>query len=396
MCGGNGVGDLLLIVGVIWLLISIHPFVFYPLSLQIIAFLRPIQSASSPPLDPAVCKVALCLCAHNEERVIHGKVENMLAMRRAIPDLEILVYVDGAADRTAEILARFGADIRVFVSETRHGKTYGMNTLISATAADIIVFTDANVRFADDALIHLLRPFADARVGCVLGHLRYVTRVASATAMTGSLYWRMEERIKELESRTGSAITSDGSIFAIRRALHAPPPLDISDDIYVSLSILCAGYRVVRAGDAIAYEDIVSDSDEEFVRKIRIACQAFNAHRLLWPRLRGLPPLDLYKYVSHKLLRWLTIYLQLAGVLFILAGLEVSTGWPAAVLAGVAAAVAARIVWASSTGPLGKAGSILQAFVATGLGVWRSYRGERFQTWTSPASARLEMSRRSL
>ena len=383
-------------VGVILLLLSAHPFIFYPLSLRALLFLRRRAPVLAPPLAVARSKVALCLCAHNEERVIHAKVENMLAMRRAIPDLEILVYVDGAADRTAEILARFADRIRVFVSETRHGKTYGMNTLVGATTADIIVFTDANVRFADDALIHLLRPFADAGVGCTLGHLRYVTRLASATARTGSLYWRLEERIKELESRTGSAITSDGSIFAIRRRLHSPPPLDISDDIYVSLTILCAGYRVVRAGDAIAYEDIVSDSREEFVRKIRIACQAFNAHRLLWPRLRGLPPLDLYKYVSHKLLRWLTIYLQLAGVLFILAGLEISTGWPAVILVAAAVAVAARILWACSNGPLGKLGSILQAFVATGLGVWRSYRGERFQTWTSPASARLEMSRRSL
>lgn len=389
-------GEMLFAVGAILLLLSIHPFVLYPVSLWMLSSLYPKARLPAPSSDTAGCKVALCLCVHNEERVIAAKIENMLAMRRAIPDLEILVYVDGAADRTAEILARHAADIRVFVGETRHGKTHGMNTLVAATAADIIVFTDANVRFAEDALPHLLRPFADPGVGCALGHLRYVTRVASATAATGSLYWRMEERIKELESRTGSAITSDGAIFAVRRALRAPPPRDISDDVYVSLSILCAGYRVVRAADAIAYEDVVSDSREEFVRKIRIACQAFTVHRLLWPKLRGLPPLDLYKYVSHKLLRWLTIYLQLAGALFILAGLEVSRGWPAAILVAAAGAVAARLVWASSTGPLGKLGSILQAFVATGLGVWRSYRGERFQTWTSPASTRLEMSRRSL
>ena len=47
---------------------------------------------------------------------------------------------------------------------------------------------------------------------------------------------------------------------------------------------------------------------EEFKRKIRIACQAFNVHRLLWPQLRELDRVTLYKYVSHKLIRWFTIY----------------------------------------------------------------------------------------
>ena len=142
---------------------------------------------------------------------------------------------------------------------------------------------DANVVFAPDAVRRLLRPFADPAVGCVCGHLVYTAPDGAAaegggggaTAATGSLYWRLEERIKELESRTGSVMGADGSIFAIRRALHRPPPRDIIDDMYVSLSILCDGHRVVRAGDALAYEATVSRPAEEFRRKIRIACQAF-------------------------------------------------------------------------------------------------------------------------
>jgi hypothetical protein len=34
--------------------------------------------------------------------------------------------------------------------------------------------------------------------------------------------------------------------------------------------------------------------------------------------------------------------------------------------------------------------AILMAFAATGIGVWRSLRGARFQTWTPPASSRAE------
>jgi hypothetical protein len=31
---------------------------------------------------------------------------------------------------------------------------------------------------------------------------------------------------------------------------------------------------------------------------------------------------------------------------------------------------------------------VLRAFLATGIGVWRSLRGDRFQTWSPPTSAR--------
>jgi cellulose synthase/poly-beta-1,6-N-acetylglucosamine synthase-like glycosyltransferase len=378
----------LFILAGIALLAATHPFITYPISLRLLLRWHRPPIRLYPPESLADTTVALCLCAYNEEGVIRTKVENMLAMRRNLPRLEVLVYVDAASDHTAEILAEFGDSVRVVLSPERLGKTHGMNVLVQLTSADIIVFTDANVIFADDALLNLLRPFGDPSIGCALGHLRYISSADNATSATGSLYWNMEERLKELESRTGSAITSDGAIFAIRRALHAPPPPEVSDDIFVSLSILCARYRVVRVGTAIAYEEAVASAAEEYNRKIRIACLAFTVHRMLWPRLRRLPPLDLYKYVSHKLLRWLTIYLLAAGSVCFIGGFALSLGWLTATALAVIEVVALTAIWFSKTGPLGKLSSVLQAFVSTGIGVWKSMAGIRFQTWTPPASTR--------
>jgi len=61
--------------------------------------------------------------------------------------------------------------------------------------------------------------FADPRIGCVCGHLIYTNRDANVTAQIGSLYWRSEELIKRLETRTGSVMGADGSLFAVRRRL---------------------------------------------------------------------------------------------------------------------------------------------------------------------------------
>ena len=282
-------GSAFLTVAAALVTLGLHPFTTYPASLAALAWLRPRSLERKTRLGS---RVALCVCAYNEERIIGAKAENLLAMRHAVPDLELLVYVDAASDRTAEVLSAFGDQIRVIVGTERHGKTHGMNTLIEATEADYVVFSDANVMFAPDAIPKLLSPFQDPTVGCVCGHLIYTSADGNATASTGSAYWRLEEAIKDLESRTGSTMGADGSIFAIRRELHHAAPPDIIDDMYVSMSILCDGYRVVRASDAIAYEETVSRPQEEFRRKIRIACQAFNVHRHLWPRLKTLSLLD--------------------------------------------------------------------------------------------------------
>ncbi len=366
--------------------VGVHPFTTYPLSLALLARLRPRPVAAVLPASDA--RVALCVCAYNEEKVIRAKADNMVSMRKAAPGLELLIYVDAASDRTAEILREYEGEITVIASPTRHGKTHGMNTLVQAASAEFVVFSDANVIFAPDAIPRLLSCFGDPEVGCVCGHLVYTRANDSATAVTGSLYWRLEETIKELESRSGSTMGADGSIFAIRRALHRPPPPDIIDDMCVSLSILCGGHRVARAGDALAYEEAATQAGDEFRRKVRIACQAFNVHRLLRADLAKLPLLDRYKYVSHKLLRWFTAYLLGAALLCFAAGLGVLGAWALlmqCVLWGTAFLVLARLQPAS---PFGKVVGIAEAFVATGLGVAQSLRGERFQIWTPPASAR--------
>lgn len=378
-------GVLLLVAGALLLALAVHPFSTYPASLALVKKLSP-RSVRDGHVGATA---ALCVCAFNEERVIRAKAENMLELRDAFPGLSLAIYVDGATDRTREILAGFEPDISVVASDVRHGKTHGMNTLVARTNAEFLVFSDANVRLAPDAISRLLAPFGDPHVGGVCGHLRYLGSEKGATALAGSLYWRLEENIKRLESATGSVMGADGSLFAIRRVLHRPVPVDLIEDMYVSLSVLCAGYRLVRAEDAIAMEEVTSGHKEEFRRKIRISCQAFNVHTALAPRLRHLGALDRYKYVSHKLLRWFTIYLLAVGGICVAGGVAVIGGWWAVCALLVAEGFALGWIALGRSAFSSGLRSALSAFLATGIGVLRSFRGDRFQTWTPPGSARV-------
>lgn len=381
------VSVLLLVLCGLCTLAVVYPYAIYPLVLARLPErpLRPVAvvSGRTRPL-----RLSLAFCAYNEAAVLPGKIENLRRLREADLTLEILAYSDGSSDETAAILRAEDSWLRVFASDERHGKSHGMNTLVQAAEGDVVVFTDANVMLDPATMPALRRSFADPTVGCVCGQLVYTNPEEGATAAVGSFYWRLEERIKALESRSGSTMGADGSIFAVRRRLYRTVPPDIIDDMFVSLSILCDGYRVVRDAAVVAYERAATDSRDEFQRKVRIACQAFNCHRLLRPRLQQLSALDRFKYVSHKLLRWFGIYFFAGAVIAAALWLVLQGLWSVA-LAGVIAAgglyVAGR---AGMPHALAKGVEILRAMAATGIGLVKSGRGERFQTWELPASSR--------
>jgi cellulose synthase/poly-beta-1,6-N-acetylglucosamine synthase-like glycosyltransferase len=375
----------LLGVGLVWL--GLHPFTTYPLSLWAI---RAWRGGDGVLARTAAVResFALCFCAYNEERVIGEKIMNCLALRETRPELQILAYVDAATDRTAEILRNREGEITLCVSPNRAGKTHGMNRLIGLAEASILVFTDANVMLDRDALTRLERYFADPQVGGVCGHLRYVNADAGSTAAVGALYWRFEEQLKQLESDIGSVMGADGSLFAIRRSLSRPIPEDLIDDMFVSLSILCDGFRMVRAGDVLAYELTATSPAEEFRRKVRIACQAFNVHRRLWPRLRRLDRLTVYQYVSHKLLRWFSAgSLALGAACFELALTVAGLGWIALGLISLVATTA--LLGRHRRGRLpSRLWDAMSALGGTALGIWCSLRGADFRVWTPAQSAR--------
>ena len=372
---------------VLFLLCFLHPFVTYPVSLLVMRLCRG-KARIVPSSASRGESIAVCVCAFNEEYVIEATMRNLLSLRHSVPRLEILAYVDAATDRTADLLRRYADQIKLHISPERRGKTHGMNLLVKMTEASVVVFTDANVMLDSAALSNLQAYFADPHVGCVCGHLIHTNSGESAIAAIGALYWRLEEGIKQLESDTGSVIGAHGSIFAVRRSLRRPVPDDLIDDLHVSLSMLCDGYRVVHAPDVRAYERALTMSSDEYNRKMRIACQAFNVHRLLWQRLRYLDAVSLYKYLSHKLLRWLSMYTLSLGMTCFVGGLILGR---LSFLAFFLVGLGTITLYLGSRRRLGFASclwGVFSALVATAVGVSLSLRGERFQTWTP--SARIE------
>lgn len=376
----------LLILSGFFVLIFAYPYVVYPWIVDLMArgiaedFSGAVTLAPYPHTD-------IVVCAHNEETCLQAKIDNCLRLSERYGNLRIHVYSDGSTDGTNAILAAYGDRIDTIISAQRLGKSAGMNRLVARCTGSFIVFTDANVGIDESRFTNFLAPFADPLVGCVNGGILADNGDEGSVARINARYHAFEERLKLAESRCGSAMGADGALFAIRRELYRQVPADIIDDMFTSLSILCDGHRIIQSSDWLARERNATRVREEFRRKIRIGCRAFNCHRLLWPRLKKLPPLELFKYLSHKLARWLGGVWML-GALVCWLGFCALTGWWWVGLASMAIVVGLLTGSAYLPARLRAVAEALLAIIATSLGVMQSLRGQRYQVWTAAASTR--------
>jgi glycosyltransferase involved in cell wall biosynthesis len=340
----------------------LHPYITYILSLWALRT-APLSLGSAP----APVSATLVFTAYNEQAALPHKIANLRAIQQACPDIEIIALSDGSSDDTVALLRQAGNIVRLIDSPQRLGKASGMRRMVREAHGEIVIFTDANVIVDPASIAPLLHYFTDPKVGGVAGSLRYVNEDAGATARAGGFYWRLEERIKQEESRVGSIMGADGSIFAIRRALYPQVPPDLLDDMTVSFSVTFAGFRLIHSTSVVA-------------------CRAFHTHRYLWPRLVGsYGVLDRYKYISHKLLRWLGLVPLVLGVALTGAGLALTDHdrMLGLLLAGMMLfAIASR----ARLPGFGTLAQILMAILATFLGVTDALRGRKVHIWTPAAS----------
>lgn len=360
----------------------IYPYVLYPLSLLCLPG-RPVKVGSG---DSDGSGFTLAFCAFNEAKAVPEKLENLSVLRQRYPAIEILAYDDGSTDGTFELLAARPELLTVVRGAGRRGKAHGMKELVGRARGDYVVFTDANVLLDPECVAQLRRYYADSSVGGVCGSLRYIgSNQGTATEASGGLYWRLEERIKTLESMTGNVMGADGSIFSVRKDLYPESfPDTVQDDFTVSMSVIFGGARLIKAPEVIAHERLVSERADEVRRKVRIAARARHTHTFLKPGLRSMPAVDRYKYFAHKMLRWWGAVPALFAAAAM--GVILLSQGTAGVLA-VAALVAASLLMRLVTPRIADfAIDLAVAVLATFRGMLKGCRGETFVVWTPPAT----------
>ena len=304
-----------------WLLaISIFLLVYvyglYPALCWVRARVRPKSWRESPEFQPSV---SVLIAAFDEEREIRRRVLDVAEQQTKF-EVEILVGSDGSSDGTvqaanavaSEVVER-GMRLRV-LDFPRIGKIATLARLIHAAMGDVLVFTDANTRFAPVALRAIIAPLADPQIGCSAG----VKRISSGRVETREgeeSYWNVENQLKRWESQAGSCAGADGALYAIRRS-DAPQLVTnrlLADDFYISLTVCSGGRRCVQVPDAVAIEPSDTTARNELKRKARILAGALEALALNANLLVPGSGMSLSLW-SHKVLRWFS-FVPLCGML---------------------------------------------------------------------------------
>jgi cellulose synthase/poly-beta-1,6-N-acetylglucosamine synthase-like glycosyltransferase len=245
--------------------------------------------------------VSLLIAAYNEADVIQAKLENAVALDYPADKLEIIVVSDGSDDGTNEIVTAFPSERVRLLALPRQGKNSAVNTAVSHARHAILVFTDADSMLNADALTHLMQPLLDPDVGGAAGDYHYQKIRGKGDGERA--YWDFDRQLKQMQSLSGSISSATGQIYAIRRELFQTVPPTVTDDAYISRTVLAAHKRLVFVPEAVARGPI-ADASGEYRRKVRITTRGLNC---VWQQRHLLNPLRYgmisWQLFSHKVLR---------------------------------------------------------------------------------------------
>lgn len=284
----------------ICVMIPVYTYIIYPLILMLFPSRRYVEDESYFPM------VSVLVAAYNEEKFIQKKVENLLTLQYPKDRIEFLIASDGSSDRTMEILNSFGSvdNLRI-LDLPRGGKVTALNAMLEAKKGEILVFSDANTMYERNAIQNIVKHFADERIGCVSGQLRYKMKDnAGEGARSESAYWKYENWVKVQESKIGRLSGANGAIYAIRKGiLDRIPKNIINDDFYVATYALQAGNDVIMEPNAVAYEEPNDDFQSQFKRHIRDGAGHYQALHVFWRML--LPRKGSFVHISHRAIKWI-------------------------------------------------------------------------------------------
>lgn len=204
--------------------------------------------------------VTVLIPAYNEAKVINGSIRAMLKSRYSQP-FDILVVDDGSTDGTADVVrSEFGSNDRVsVVTKPNGGKWTALNFGLQTATSEVIIALDADTMFEPEALVWLLRHFADPRVGAVAGS----TMVGNTHTYMGAfqeLEYLTSQNLERRALELCNAITVvPGAIGAWRRdAVFSVGGYNgdtLAEDADLTMALPRQGWKVIYESRAVGHTE---------------------------------------------------------------------------------------------------------------------------------------------
>lgn len=219
--------------------------------------------------------VTVMVVAHNEEKVILEKLNNIIELDYPRDKIEFLIASDNSTDKTNKIVKQFikehqNINIRLYEVKSRKGKTNAQNEAQKTVRTEYLVMTDANSIMDKNSVKELMAAFTEENIAYVSGRLSIVNQASSDVSNAEASYWDSDLAIREIEGRIQSITAGNGALYACRtRDYYDFDPIQCHDSAMPPLYAL-QGKRAIANHDAIAYEKAGEVIEDEFGRKVRM------------------------------------------------------------------------------------------------------------------------------
>jgi len=220
----------------------------------------------APSADADCPGISLIFAARDEQEKLPAALATMLALD--YPHLEIVAVDDRSTDSTAQILDDFAANHpQLKVVHVRElpkgwlGKPHALQSGYEASTGELLVFTDADVKFRSDALRRVVTLFRE----CALDHLTLLGDVERSnfwdTVLISffSMGFQLATDPHNVSNPNSRAYVGVGSFQMLRRAAyqgsgtHRKLAMEVVDDMKLGKIAKMAGFR---SGVAVATQYI--------------------------------------------------------------------------------------------------------------------------------------------
>lgn len=289
---------MLLSIGALFIFVSAIPYIIYVFGIY-------FGKHSGPPLKLGEYpNLSIIMSAFNEERVIDERIRNIFASTYPIDRIEIILVNDCSTDRTGikaqEVCQELQIPHLILPNNKRIGTNRSYNRALKYANHDIIVTTDANKCFKEDALEFVIaRLLSDSSIAAVCGDQR-PSSSSSSSSETGALeeqYRNVYGQMCYWESSVDSTYNFNGPLVAFKRnIIDNIEERKGADDANTAFEAIRKGYRAFYEIRAVVYEEIPKNFHDQYHQKIRRATRLVESTLLNLDLLKKNRPFSRFFY----------------------------------------------------------------------------------------------------
>lgn len=224
-------------------------------------------------------RITVVIPTFNEEATIKKKLENLYAQTYPADLMETIVIDSASRDDTVKIVRDFMCshkelNIEIITENKRRGKSAAINKAFSYAnpQSEILVMTDVDAVFKEDAIEKILSCFIDPEIGAVCGTQTVLNPSESRETKSEATYKHYYVKLRMGESALDSTPIFDGELAAYRagviRGMKVKENLN-ADDSQLANMVRRKGYRSICDPEAIFYEYAPLDWSSKQIQKVR-------------------------------------------------------------------------------------------------------------------------------